>query len=115
MTQSARLIIGISGASGFIYGVRLLEILKKYPIETHLIISESAERTRSEETDYTRQAVRDLASVNYAYHDIGAAIASGSFKTLGMIIAPCSMRSLAEIANGISSNLMTRAADVVLR
>jgi len=109
------LIIGISGASGFIYGVRLLELLQATPITTHLIISKAAERTRLEESDYSAEQVRALADVNYAHSDIGAAIASGSFQTLGMIVAPCSMKTLAEIALGMGSNLISRAADVVLK
>lgn len=115
MNNKKRLIIAISGASGIIYGIRLLQLLKDQPLETHLVVSESAERARIEETSFSRQDLKDLADVCYSYHDIGAAIASGSFKTMGMIIAPCSMRSLAEIANGIGSNLISRAADVVLK
>lgn len=115
MNKNQRLIIGITGASGIIYGVRLLQLLKELPLETHVVVSESAERARIEETTFSRQDLRDLATICYSYHDIGAAIASGSFKTMGMIIAPCSMRSLAEIANGIGSNLISRAADVVLK
>lgn len=110
-----RLIIGISGASGITYGIKLLEVLKSTDIETHLVVSKSAERTRDAETDLSAQDLKNLADVEYAYQDIGAAIASGSFLTMGMIVAPCSMRSLAEIANGLASNLLTRAADVVLK
>lgn len=110
-----RIIIGISGASGIIYGIRLLEILKSTDIETHLVVSKSAELTRSLELPLTSQAVRDLADVSYGISDLAAPISSGSYKTLGMIIAPCSMKTLAEIANGISSSLMSRAADVVLK
>jgi len=110
-----RLIIGISGASGIIYGIRLLEILKNTAVETHLVISKSAELTRAAETDLTSKQLRDLADVCYAPADLAAAISSGSYQTIGMIIAPCSMRSLAEIANGVTSTLLTRAADVVLK
>ncbi len=110
-----RLIVGISGASGIIYGIRLLEILKTTDIESHLIISKSSESTRLAETQLSAKNLRDLADVTYPFSDIGAAIASGSFKTLGMIVAPCSMHTLAEIACGISSNLLTRAADVALK
>ncbi|MFY7698333.1 MAG: UbiX family flavin prenyltransferase [Legionella sp.] len=110
-----RLIIGISGSSGIIYGIRLLEILKEMPIETHLVVSKAAQLTRAYETDRSISELKQLADVYYAYNDIGAAIASGSFKTMGMIIAPCSMKTLAEIAHGLSGNLLARAADVVLK
>lgn len=113
--QKSRLIIGISGASGIIYGIRLLEMLKNADIETHLVISKSAETTRALESDLTSKALRALADVDYSVGDMAAAIASGSFQTMGMIIAPCSMRTLAEIASGVTSNLLTRAADVVLK
>ncbi|MFT3741851.1 MAG: UbiX family flavin prenyltransferase [Gammaproteobacteria bacterium] len=113
--QPPRLIIGISGASGIIYGVRLLEVLKPLPIETHLVVSKSAELTRSFEVDVTAKQLRDLADYTHAIQDLAAPIASGSFKTLGMIVAPCSMRSLAEIATGVTTHLLTRAADVVLK
>jgi 4-hydroxy-3-polyprenylbenzoate decarboxylase len=112
---SRRLIIGISGASGVVYGVRLLELLRPTDIETHLVMTRSAEVTLGHETDIKVAAVRALADVNYANTDIGAAISSGSFRTLGMIVAPCSMRSMAEIATGATSGLLTRAADVVLK
>jgi 4-hydroxy-3-polyprenylbenzoate decarboxylase len=110
-----RLIIGISGASGVIYGVRLLEALKPLPVETHLVMSRTAEVTLAHETDLKVAAVRALADVAHAVDDLAAAVSSGSFRTMGMIVAPCSMRSLGEIAAGISSNLLTRAADVVLK
>lgn len=110
-----RIIIGISGASGIIYGVRLLQLLASAEIETHLVISKTAEQTRAAELDLTAQELRALATVYHSVQDLGAAIASGSFKTMGMIVAPCSMRSLAEIAQGVTSNLLTRAADVVLK
>lgn len=110
-----RLIIGISGASGIIYGIRLLELLKPTEIETHLVISKASELTRSTETSYNAAYIRDLADACYQPTDIAAAIASGSVKTMGMIVAPCSMHTLAEIAHALSSNLLTRAADVVLK
>ncbi|MFO1434424.1 MAG: UbiX family flavin prenyltransferase [Candidatus Competibacteraceae bacterium] len=115
MKTPQRLIVGISGASGIIYGVRLLELLRKVEIETHLVVSRAAERTRDYELNLSAQELRALAAVSYRVGDIGAAIASGSFRTLGMIIAPCSVRTLAEIAAGVSSSLLTRAADVVLK
>jgi 4-hydroxy-3-polyprenylbenzoate decarboxylase len=110
-----RLIIGISGASGIIYGIRLLELLKPTAIETHLVVSKAAELTRSTETSYNASYIRELADVCYQPNDIAASIASGSVKTMGMIVAPCSMHTLAEIAQALSSNLLTRAADVVLK
>ena len=113
--QKQRLIIGISGASGVIYGVRLLEALRTLPVETHLVMTRTAEVTLAHETDLKVAAVRKLADVAYRIDDLAAAISSGSFKTLGMIVAPCSMRSLGEIAHGLSSNLLTRAADVILK
>jgi len=115
MSLKNRLIIGISGASGAIYGVRLLEALRGSPIETHLVISRAAEMTLVYETDRTPKEVRALADVVYPVADIGAPIASGSFQTMGMVIAPCSVRSMAEIATGVTSSLLTRAADVVLK
>jgi flavin prenyltransferase len=116
MTKSAaRLIVGISGASGTIYGVRLLELLRKAGIETHLVMSKSAEMTLVYETDLKPKDVRALASVHYPAADIGAAISSGSFPTMGMIVAPCSIRTMSEIASGVTSSLMSRAADVVLK
>ena len=110
-----RLIVGISGASGVIYGVRLLQALKPLPVETHLVMTRTAEVTLAHETKMKVSDVRRLADVAYPIGDLAAAISSGSFQTIGMIVAPCSMRSLGEIAHGISSNLLTRAADVVLK
>ena len=111
-----RLIIGISGASGVLYGIRALEALKNIPeIETHLVLSPSAKRTIAEETDWTVQAVEALADVVHTHRDIGASIASGSFITAGMIVAPCSIKTLSEIANSHNDNLLTRAADVCLK
>jgi len=110
-----RMIIGISGATGIIYGVRLLQVLKQQGIETHLVVSKAGEMTRAYETDLSMQQLRALADVWYPIADVGAAIASGSFKTMGMIIAPCSIHTMSEIAHGTTSNLLTRAADVVLK
>jgi 4-hydroxy-3-polyprenylbenzoate decarboxylase len=110
-----RLIVGITGASGAIYGVRLLRLLQPTAIETHLVMSKSAKIALAQETDLKVSDVTDLASVVHQAENIGATISSGSFKTLGMVIAPCSMRSLAEIATGVTSSLVTRAADVVLK
>jgi 4-hydroxy-3-polyprenylbenzoate decarboxylase len=115
MSEPNRLVIGISGASGVIYGVRLLEALKTLPVETHLVMTRTAEVTLAHETDFKVAALRKLADVAHGVDDLAAAVSSGSFRTLGMIVAPCSMRSLGEIATGISSNLLTRAADVVLK
>ena len=111
----ARLIVGISGASGVIYGVRILEMLRQTEIETHLVMSKSAEVTMTYETDIKPRDVRALASVNYPVSDIGAAISSGSFPTMGMLIAPCSIRTMSEIASGVTASLLSRAADVVLK
>jgi len=110
-----RLVVGISGASGTIYGIRILELLKKMDIETHLVMSKSAEMTLVYETDYKPKDVRALAAVNHPAADIGASISSGSFPTMGMIVAPCSVRTMSEIATGVTSSLMSRAADVVLK
>ncbi len=110
-----RLIIGISGASGVIYGIRMLEMLRETPVETHLVISQSAEVTIAYETDRKAADVKALADVVYPAADIGAAISSGSFKTLGMVVAPCSIRSMGEIASCVTSSLLSRAADVVLK
>lgn len=114
--EKQRLIVGISGASGAIYGIRLLEVLRHVPhIETHLIISQAAKQTIAAETDYSVQQIRDLADVNYDIRDIGAAISSGSYRTLGMIIVPCSIKTLSAIAHSYSDDLMSRAADVCLK
>ena len=114
-----RLIIGISGASGIIYGIRLLELLRTIPDElrpeTHLIISKSGEVTLAYETKLKVATVHKLADVSHANKDIGASLASGSFKTMGMIIAPCSVKTLAEIATGATDTLISRAADVILK
>jgi len=110
-----RLIVGITGASGAIYGVRLLRLLQASDIETHLVMSRSAKITLTQEMDISAAEVATLANVVHQVDNIGASIASGSFKTMGMVIAPCSMRSLAEISSGVTSSLVTRAADVVLK
>jgi len=110
-----RLIIGISGASGTIYGIRMLEMLRKMDIETHLVMSKSAEMTMVYETKLKPKDVRALASVNHPPADIGASISSGSFPTMGMIVVPCSIRTMSEIATGVTSSLLSRAADVVLK
>ncbi|MFC4353377.1 UbiX family flavin prenyltransferase [Fodinicurvata halophila] len=115
MTTASRLIIGITGASGAIYGIRLLQALRELPVESHVIISRSAEMTIGYETSYKLRDVQQLADEIYSFPDVGAAISSGSFRTDGMIIAPCSIRSMSEIATGVTSNLLTRAADVVLK
>lgn len=115
MTDPKRLVVGISGASGVIYGVRLLEALRPLPVETHLVMTRTAEVTLAHETDLKVSDVRRLADVAYKIDDLAAAISSGSFRTMGMVVVPCSMRSLGEIAHGITSNLLTRAADVMLK
>jgi 4-hydroxy-3-polyprenylbenzoate decarboxylase len=115
MADRPRLIVGISGASGVIYGVRLLQALEELPVETHLVMTRTAEVALAHETDFKVEDVRRLADVAFRIDDLAAAISSGSYRTIGMIVAPCSMRSLGEIAHGITSNLLTRAADVVLK
>lgn len=111
-----RLIVGISGASGVIYGIRLLEVLQQVPdVQTHLVISTAGAMTIGLETDYKIEAVKGLAHTTYRFNDIAAAIASGSFKTAGMVVIPCSMKTLAGIAYSFSDNLLLRAADVVLK
>lgn len=114
-TKTQRLVVGISGASGIIYGVRLLELLRDQPIETHLVMSKSAELTLNYELDMSADEVRGLADQVHAIKNVGASIASGSFPALGMIIAPCSVRTMSEIATGTTSSLLTRAADVTLK
>lgn len=110
-----RLVVGITGATGVIYGVRLLEVLRELDVETHLVMSQWATRTLLHETTYQPDDVKRLASRCYAVQDMGAAISSGSFLTDGMIVAPCSMKSLAAIAHGFGENLLHRAADVTLK
>lgn len=118
MTETAshkRLIVGISGASGIVYGVRLLQALRDTDIETHLVMSKSAELTLGYELDMKLAEVHALADEVHPIKNVGASIASGSYPTMGMIVAPCSIRSMSEIASGITSSLLTRAADVVLK
>jgi 4-hydroxy-3-polyprenylbenzoate decarboxylase len=110
-----RLLVGISGASGAIYGIRLLELLKDSGVETHLIVSRAARMTLSYESDVSTEYLESLATVTYPEQDVGAACSSGSFKTLGMIVAPCSIKTMAEIASGATTNLVSRAADVCLK
>jgi 4-hydroxy-3-polyprenylbenzoate decarboxylase len=112
---SRRLIVGITGASGIMYGIRALEKLREAGVETHLVMSRSAQVTLAYETGMKVADVNALAHTTYTQADIGAAISSGSFRTMGMIVAPCSMRTLGEIAGCVSSSLLTRAADVVLK
>ncbi len=114
--QRRRLVIGISGATGAIYGVRLLQVLKTAPdVESHLVMSKAAERTIAYETEFTIAQIRGMADASYNIADIGATISSGSFHTEGMIIAPCSMKTLSAVANSLSIDLLGRAADVILK
>jgi len=111
-----RLVVGISGASGVIYGIRLLDVLRSVAgVETHLIMTGAARQTIALETDYEPQAVEALAGVTYRVNDIAAAISSGSYQTIGMVVIPCSMKTLAGIAYSLSDNLLLRAADVSLK
>lgn len=109
------MIIGVSGATGIRYAITMLQILRGLDIETHLVVSSAAERTRSCESSLSVNDLRNLADITYKASDIGATIASGSFKTMGMIIVPCSVKTLAEIATGVTGNLLSRAADVILK
>jgi 4-hydroxy-3-polyprenylbenzoate decarboxylase len=115
MSNSKRLIVGITGATGIIYGVRLLELLRQTDVETHLVVSRAGDLTRAHELGISAKQLRELASVTYPIDDIGAALSSGSFRTMGMVVAPCSVKTLAEIATGVTSNLLARAADVILK
>ncbi|CAA7626394.1 3-octaprenyl-4-hydroxybenzoate carboxy-lyase [Magnetospirillum sp. SS-4] len=110
-----RLIVGISGASGIIYGIRILEMLRRLGVESHLVMSRAAEITLAHESDIKLADVRALAAIWHKAEDIGAAPASGSFPAMGMIVAPCSIRTMSEIATGVTSSLLTRAADVALK
>ena len=110
-----RLIVGISGASGAVYGIRLLEILREIGVETHRIVSKAAQLTLSQELNLTLSNAQVLADHTYAIGDVGAACSSGSFHTAGMIVAPCSIKTMSEIATGVTSNLLSRAADVTLK
>jgi 4-hydroxy-3-polyprenylbenzoate decarboxylase len=113
--MTKRLIVGITGASGVIYGIRALQMLKAADVETHLVLSPAAKVTLAQETDWKVSDVLALASVNHDHRDVGATIASGSFVTGGMLIAPCSVKTLSAVANSYSSDLMSRAADVCLK
>jgi flavin prenyltransferase len=115
MNKMKKIVVGISGASGAIYGIRTLEVLNRLGIESHVIISGAAEKTIEYETDYTVDQVRNLATSVYDQKDIGAAISSGSFKVDGMIVAPCSIKTLSAVANSYNDELITRAADVQLK
>ena len=110
-----RIVVGISGASGAVYGVRALDALKELGVETHLVISRAAALTLSSELGLTPADLAERADKTYRIQDVGAAIASGSFGTMGMLIAPCSVRTMSEIATGVTSSLLTRAADVTLK
>jgi 4-hydroxy-3-polyprenylbenzoate decarboxylase len=111
----SRLVVGITGASGAILGIRTLEALRPTPIETHLVLSGSAPLTIQQETDWRVEDVLSLADICYDFHDVGAAIASGSFATQGMVIIPCSIKTLSAVANSYTDDLISRAADVTLK
>lgn len=113
--EQPRMVVGISGASGAMLGVRVLDACRKLEIESHLVVSKAAGQTIADETNLTLSDVQSRAGAVYKPADIGAAIASGSFRTLGMIVAPCSVRTMSEIASGVTSSLLTRAADVTLK
>jgi 4-hydroxy-3-polyprenylbenzoate decarboxylase len=113
--MNKRIIVGISGASGIIYGVRALQLLAQCEVETHLVLSKSAELTLHHELDMSLAELKSLASEVHAIKNVGASIASGSFLTSGMLVAPCTVRTMSEIATGVTSTLLTRAADVVLK
>lgn len=114
-SSSHRLVVGISGASGVIYGVRMLDALRDLGVESHLVVSRAALLTLSQETALSPDDLTRRASVVHKVADVGATIASGSFRTLGMVVAPCSVRTMSEIATGVTSSLLTRAADVTLK
>lgn len=114
-STTRRLIVGITGASGAILGIRLLEVLKPTQIETHLVFSDSARLTILHETDRDLDEIQSLADKSYAFKDVGAAIASGSFSTMGMVIIPCSIKTLSAVANSYSDDLISRSADVTLK
>lgn len=113
--EKPRLVVGISGASGVVYGVRALDACRELGVESHLVVSKSAVLTLQQETGLSVVALNERADVVHRVSDIGAAIASGSFRTLGMVVAPCSVRTMSEIATGVTSSLLTRAADVTLK
>lgn len=110
-----RLIVGISGASGTVFGIRLLQVLRETEVQVHLVLSKAAELTLAYETELKARELRDMAHITHSVTDIGATISSGSFRTMGMIIVPCSIRTMSEIATGVTSSLLSRAADVVLK
>ena len=114
-SQAERLVVGVTGASGVIYGLRALQALAELKVESHLVLSRSAALTLKQEAGLRPSDLAARATVAYAVGDVGAAIASGSFKSLGMLIAPCSVRTMSEIATGVTGNLITRAADVALK
>ena len=114
-SEQPRLIVGISGASGAIYGVRLLQLLRPAGVRTHLILSQTARLTLAQETPFKPAEVEAMADVVHPNADLAAACASGSFRTLGMVIAPCSVKTMSEVATGVTPNLMSRAADVALK
>ncbi|WP_332660112.1 UbiX family flavin prenyltransferase [Brevundimonas sp.] len=114
-SSSNRLVVGISGASGVTYGVRVLDALRELGVESHLVVTRAALLTLSQETDLSADDLTDRADVTHRLNDVGASIASGSFRTMGMIVAPCSVRTMSEIATGVTSTLLTRAADVMLK
>lgn len=113
--QKERLVVGITGATGIVYAVRALEVLRALGVETHLVVSRAAELTRAYETDLNKEDLAALADYVYNVSDVGAPISSGSFLSLGMLVAPASMRTVGEIATGVTSSLLTRAADVMLK
>lgn len=115
MQQKLRLVVGISGASGGIYGIRTLMILKKCNVESHLVVTRNALITLQQELKMNKQSIYELADVVYSPQDIGSSIASGSYSVLGMLIAPCSIRTMSEISSGMTSSLIGRVADVMLK
>ena len=114
-TETPRLVVGISGASGVVYGLRVLDACRELGVETHLVMSRSSALTLTQETDLSVADLQGHADIVHKVGDVGASIASGSFRTLGMIVAPCSVRTMSEIATGVTASLLTRAADVVLK
>jgi 4-hydroxy-3-polyprenylbenzoate decarboxylase len=115
VTGKPRLVVGISGATGIAYGAQALRMARQCGVETHLVVSRAADLTRAYESDLSAAELRRLADASYSIKDVGAAIASGSFRTIGMLVAPCSVHTLSEIAYGLGSNLLARAADVTLK
>lgn len=113
--KKQRMIVGISGATGIVYGIKLLKLLRHCKIESHLVLSKAAEMTLHYETNYRAADIRAMADYTYPIQDVGAAISSGSFSTMGMIVAPCSIRTLSAIAHSMTDNLLVRAADVTLK